>query len=60
MQEFDAHLDAHQERFVAELGALLRVPSVAAQGHGIAEWAAALRLLRCVACRAACMDDFIV
>ncbi len=37
MEQFDAYIDAHHDRFIAELGALLRVPSVAAQGTGIAE-----------------------
>jgi len=43
MHQFDAYLDAHQERFVAELGALLRVPSVAARGTGISEAAGMVR-----------------
>ncbi len=43
MEQFDAYLEAHRERFLAELETLLRVPSVAAQGTGIAEAAAMVR-----------------
>jgi acetylornithine deacetylase/succinyl-diaminopimelate desuccinylase-like protein len=39
MEQFDAYIDAHQERFLDELFTLLRVPSVAAQQRGIAETA---------------------
>jgi acetylornithine deacetylase/succinyl-diaminopimelate desuccinylase-like protein len=40
---FDAYIDASKERYLDELGALLRQPSVAAQGIGIAETAALVR-----------------
>jgi len=43
MTTFDAYIDAHKERFLDELGALVRQPSVAAQGLGIAETAALVR-----------------
>jgi acetylornithine deacetylase/succinyl-diaminopimelate desuccinylase-like protein len=37
MNPFYAYIEANQERFLAELFALLRIPSVAAQGTGIPE-----------------------
>lgn len=37
MEQFDAYIDAHRDRFLEEYFALLRIPSVAAQGTGIAE-----------------------
>lgn len=43
MTTFDAYIDANKERFLDELGALVRQPSVAAQGVGIAETAALVR-----------------
>jgi acetylornithine deacetylase/succinyl-diaminopimelate desuccinylase-like protein len=43
MDQFDSYLAAHNGRFLDELGALLRMPSVAAQGTGIAETAGAVR-----------------
>lgn len=40
---FDAYIDSNKARFLDELGVLLRQPSVAAQGIGIAETAALVR-----------------
>lgn len=37
MEQFNSYIETHRERFLAELGSLLRVPSIAAQGLGIAE-----------------------
>lgn len=37
MDQFNAYIDTHKDRFLAELFTLLRVPSVAAQGRGIPE-----------------------
>lgn len=37
MDQFSAYVDTHKERFLDELFALLRVPSVAAQGIGLNE-----------------------
>lgn len=48
MDQFTSYIAAHQDRFLAELFDLLRVPSVSAQGRGITEAAAlvAQRLAR--------------
>ncbi len=40
MDRFRAYIEAHKERFLDELIELLRIPSVSAQGTGIAEAAA--------------------
>lgn len=37
MSQFDAYIEAHKDRFLEEYFALLRIPSVAAQGTGIPE-----------------------
>lgn len=43
MEQFTSYLETHRDRFLGELFDLLRVPSVAAQGTGIAETVAAVR-----------------
>jgi acetylornithine deacetylase/succinyl-diaminopimelate desuccinylase-like protein len=42
MNQFDAYINTHQDRFLAELDTLLRLPSVAAQGLAIDETAASV------------------
>jgi acetylornithine deacetylase/succinyl-diaminopimelate desuccinylase-like protein len=44
MQQFDAYIEAHQQRFLDDLSTLLRVPSVSAQGRGLDEASALVRL----------------
>lgn len=43
MEQFNAYIEAHKDRFLDELCTLLRMPSVAAQNQGIAETAALVR-----------------
>ncbi len=43
MDQFNAYINTHQERFLEELFRLLRIPSVAAQGRGIIEAAMIVR-----------------
>src|SRR5690349_21612219 len=40
MDRFEAHIEANRERYIDELHALLRQPSIAAQGIGLEETAA--------------------